>query len=425
MAKKNNNGIAKVVQPAMMPIVLQPRDLSSKTLDNWKNARAAAESIYNPIRKPLMDLYRDVVLDPHASSLADKRIMQITNISWTFSVDGKPYEPLAELTERYFFEQLIRFTLESKLWGSSLIEIDFRKQTCELVPREHVVGELGAVLPLPYSVSEGIDYTKPPYNRTTVFVGELWDLGLLYKVAPYVLLKKHDVSDWATFCEVFGMPSRVYYYDPNIPGNYDSVTSQAEQTGSNAWAVLPLGSDMKQESNTGKQGNDVYKMLADFCNAEMSKAIVGQTMTTENGSSRSQAEVHANVEDGINAADRRFVERTLNEKIIPLMRLQGFDIPEKGKFHAIDQEEELSKKDQLDMDLRIHKEVGALPQDYFAEKYNVTFDPNAKSPQEIEAEKLKVESKISKVAKTVATAKPLPKKAKLKDRLNNFLDFFQ
>lgn len=424
MAKKKDTGIAKIVQPAMMPIVLQPRDLSSKTLDNWKNARAAAVSIYSPIRKPLMDLYDDVVIDPHASSLIDKRIMQITNISWTFSVDGKPYKPLAELTERYFFEQLIRFVLESKLWGSSLIEIDFRKQSCELVPREHVVGELSAVLPLPFSVSEGIDYTKPPYNRTTVFVGELWDLGVLYKIAPYVLLKKHDVSDWATFCEVFGMPSRVYYYDPNIPGNYDSVVSQADQTGANAWAVLPLGSDMKQESNTGKQGNDVYKMLADFCNAEMSKAIVGQTMTTENGSSRSQAEVHANVEDGINAADRRFVERILNEKIIPLMRLQGFDVPDKGKFHAIDQEEELSKKDQLDMDLRIHKEVGALPQDYFAEKYSVMFDPNAPTPQQIEAERVKAETKAQKPPKP-AKLEVKPQKAKLKDGLKNFLDFFQ
>jgi hypothetical protein len=425
MVKKQNAGIAQIVAPTRLPIKIQPRDSTSKDLDSWKIARAAAESIYNPIRKPLIDLYRDIVLDTHLSSLIDKRVMQVTNISWTFSVDGEPYEPIAELANKYFFEQLIRFVVESKIWGASLIEVDFRKQTCELVPREHVVGEMSAVLPEPYNVSEYIDFTMAPYNRTTIFVGELWDLGVLYKTAPYVVLKKADVSDWATFCEVFGMPSRVYFFDPNIPGNYESVSKQADQTGSNAWAVMPIGSDMKQESNTGKQGNDVYKMLADFCNAEMSKAMVGQTMTTENGSSLSQAKVHADVEDGINAADRRFVERVMNEKVIPLMRLQGFDIPEKGKFHAIDEEEALSKKDQLEMDLRIHKEVGALRKEYFAEKYNADFDPNAKSPQKIETERLKAETKIAKVAKPIITTKPAIKKAKLKDFLQTFSDFFQ
>lgn len=425
MAKKVNTGMAKVIQPTAMPITLQPRDVSSKDLDAYKLARAAAESIYTPLRKPLIDLLRDIVLDTHASSLIDKRVTQVTNINWTFSVDGKPHEEIASLTDKYFFELIVRFILESKLWGSSLIEIDFRSQTTELVPREHVVGELSAVLPEPYNTGSAIDFTEPPYNRTAVFVGELWDLGILYKIAPYVILKKADVSDWATFCEVFGMPSRVYFYDPNIPNNFENVSKQAEQTGTNAWAVLPLGSDMKQESNAGKQGNDVYKMLADFCNAEMSKAVVGQTMTTENGSSMSQAKVHAEVEDGINAADRRFVERILNEKVIPIMKLQGFNIPEKGRFHAIDEEEELSKKDQLEMDLRIHKEVGALPREYFAEKYNVTFDPNAPTPQQIEADRQKAEKKAQKDAK--AQEQPKDKKVAkttLKDSFDRFLDFF-
>jgi phage gp29-like protein len=147
--------------------------------------------------------------------------------------------------------------------------------------------------------------------------------------------------------EIFGMPSRVYFFDPNIPGNYETVKKQAKETGSNAWAVLPIGSDMKQESGGGKQGSDNFKLLAEFCNAEMSKAMLGQTMTTESGSSYSQSKVHGETEDDINHADRRFVERVLNEKFIPLLISQGFSIPEKEDFTPLNRKKNWTKSNSL------------------------------------------------------------------------------
>ncbi len=413
MAKKDT-GIAKVVQPTMMPIVLQPRDHSSKNLDSWKAARALAQSIYNPIRKPLIDLYEDVEIDSHVITITEKRILPITRINWTFTAKGEPFEPVAELTDKLFFEKILKYIIESKIYGGSLIEVDFKQKKCELVPRGHVVAELNAVLPEPYNVSSGIDFTQPPFNRTSVFVGELWDLGRMFSIAPWVLLKRGDVGDWATFCEVFGMPSRVYFYDPNIPGNYEAVTKQAAETGANAWAVLPLGSDMKQEAGGGKQGSDNFKLFADFCNSEMSKAMLGQTMTTESGSSYSQSQTHGETEDDINDADRKFVERVLNEMFIPLLIAQGFDIPPKGRFHAVDEVEELTKQEQLDMDMKLHKDVAPLPLKHFEEKYNVKFDMKALQEKQKEAIKQKQQ---------VQVVKPNGK-IKLSDRLSKFLDFF-
>jgi hypothetical protein len=85
-----------------------------KTLTLGKLTRALAQSIYNPIRKPLIDLYEDVVIDSHVITITEKRILPITRINWTFTADGKPYEPVADLTDKLFFERILKYIIESK-----------------------------------------------------------------------------------------------------------------------------------------------------------------------------------------------------------------------------------------------------------------------------------------------------------------------
>jgi hypothetical protein len=143
---------------------------------------------------------------------------------------------------------------------------------------------------------------------------------------------------------------------------------------------------MKQESQGSKQGNDIYERLANFCNKEISVGILGQTMTLNLVVHILNQKFMPIQRMTSNASDRRFVERILNELIVPLLQKQGFDVPDGGSFHAADIEEELSSKDQLDMDLRIHKEVAPLPLEHFTEKYNVKFDLQAKKEKDKQKE---------------------------------------
>lgn len=420
MAKKKSLKTAS--PPIQIPIVIQQKVTSeaSLTLDMWRAAKSAALNIYQPSKYLLCELFDDILHDLHLWSVYDKRIMAVTNTNWTFTVDGKEHEQITDLTKKYFFEKLIKYIIQSKLHGYSVIEVDFRTQKCELVPRAHCIIESSLVLQDPY-MNEGWDYTEAPFDRTTIAVGEDWDLGLLFKAASMIILKRGDVSDWATFAEIFGSPSRLYFYDPNIPGNYEQVCKTAESAGANSWVALPIGSDMKQESQGSKQGNDIYERLANFCNKEISVGILGQTMTTESGSSYSQSKVHADTEDDINASDRRFVERILNELIVPLLQKQGFDIPDGGRFHAADIEEELSSKDQLDMDLRIHKEVAPLPLEHFTEKYNVKFDLQAKKEKDKQKEQAQKQHQPNQPVKL----SDVKRKINLADRvLSYFSDFF-
>lgn len=420
----------ETVKPTVsFPIHLAPKDNTSKSLDNWKSAKAQAESIYTPNRKSLIDLYENLVIDTHLSSVMEKRILAITNTSWSFSADGEVIDEINAFCNKHFFELLLTYIIECKFWGVSVIETDFRKGVCELAPRGHCVPEHKIVLIQPYYSDMGIPYDAPPYDRTVIDVSGN-GLGLLYKVAPYVLLKKGDISDWATFCEIFGMPTRIGKYDPNTPGNEAQLRRALQDMGANAWMAIPNGSEIEFPESNSKTGNDIYERFANFCNAEISKCIVGNTMTTEVGKngSRSQGEVHERGEDDIKRADRRFVERILNERIIPLLIKQGFNIPEGAEFKAVEEEAELTKAQQLEMDLKIHKQVAPIKQEYFAEEYNVEFDKAAIKKQQQNLQKEKEDKPTDKVLKA-SDLKPSPfglrvERKTFVRKLFNLFDFF-
>ena len=361
-----------------------PRDNSSKTLQSWAMAKEAAQDIFLPIRKPLIDLYKDITIDTHLTGVMDnQRIVAVTNIPWMcVDKNGKEIKEITNTLDTTFFELILTYIIQSRFWGHTLAQIDWNSKIAELVPRENVNPLAGIVAPNALNPQIGISYKEAPYDTLTIEIGQPDDLGLLLKVAPWVLLKRGDVGDWATFCEVFGMPLRVGYYDPSSPGNMNEVNRAMKEMGGNGYLVLPDGSRVEFPSQGSSQGNDIYDIFMRRCDEQMSKAIVAQTMTTENGASKSQGEVHLDVAKALYAADRKLVERTLNEQLIPLMIAQGVSIPEGAKFKAAEEIEKLSAKDRLEMDLKIHKEVGRIPKAYFAEEYDIEFvDQSDEAPQ--------------------------------------------
>lgn len=374
--------VEQVKPRVSFPIVIQPRDNSRQTLPGWRTARDSAESIYMPQRKPLIDLYREITLDPHLSNEMGKRIRGVTNVSWAFLNNGDPVPEVEALLKKRAFKKILRHIIEARMYGFSLIELlDLRKGKVELVPREYVLPELNLVVLDPTLTSEGYDYTTPPFVNRVLPVGEPEDLGLLFNVAPYVILKKGDVSDWATYCEVFGSPLRIGKYDPAIPGQDTIVSNQLKNMGNNAWGAFPVGTEFEFiESAKGGTGNTVYDSFADFCNAEISKGIVGQTMTSQDGSSEAQAKIHKEILEEINRDDREYVMSVLNEDFIPLLEAAGYNIPSGAEFTVMEEESTIPKSERLEMDLKIHREVKPIEATYFEEEYNVTFAADAPEP---------------------------------------------
>ncbi len=93
--------------------------------------------------------------------------------------------------------------------------------------------------------------------------------------------------------------------------------------GSAAAAIIPKGMEVAflamkgAKKNVGGGRNPaVFGALAEYLDKQMSKAIIGQTMTTDEGSSRSQSETHNEVRADIRKADARQIATTINRDLI-------------------------------------------------------------------------------------------------------------
>lgn len=350
-------------------------DRSPKDIAKWKRALQAAEDPDYPDYSMLQNLYHDIMLDGHLTAVTEKRILNILNTPIMFANGDKANEQVNKLIETEAFENILRYIIESKMFGYSLIWADIslpekESPTAKLIDRRHVVPPLNI-----YKYREGdnnnsgIDYSKPPYINYTLTAGRSDDLGLLLKCAPWVLYKRGDVADWATFAEVFGMPLKVIKYPQHNPKAKEEADKAAEETGSAAVMTIPNSMEVEFVQNqSSSSGKGIHQMLAEFANKEISKIILANTMTTDAEGGNYKGEVHAGSENIILEADRRFALRILNTQLKRLLEVHGYN-PGDGCFRYVD-EDSTNIKDRIEIDLKVNQAV-EIPPEYFYERYNI------------------------------------------------------
>lgn len=369
-AKKSPNKNPDVL---IQHIDIRQINRTSVDIDTWRNALRAAESVINPNRKQLYELYFDMLLDGRLNSAIEKRIMSITTTDLKFTAEEKPVALMNNVINTEEFATLQKYILESIFWGYSLINLDFLpdKIVPELIDRRHVKPELGIVTRNPSDMN-GINYTEPPHTLWTLSVGDKKSLGRILPACQYVIYKRGGFGDWAQFAELFGMPFRKGTYN-----GYDETARQAlvkalDEMGSAAYCVIPEGTNIEIPQNYGNAGsNAVYKEFRNACNEEIATLILGQTLTMTQGDkgARSLGEVHKDVEDAIYLNDRKFMLKVLNNKLLPLLKAHGYPVGN-GLFSYPDQEDIETKKSRLEMDLKLAGKV-PVEDDYFYTTYGI------------------------------------------------------
>jgi phage gp29-like protein len=130
------------------------------------------------------------------------------------------------------------------------------------------------------------------------------------------LLKSYTVKDWAAFCEIFGQPLRLGKYGAGASDKDKRALLRAVRSiARDAAAIIPDTMDMEL-IQTKASGGAVFKEFAEFLDGQVSKAVLGQTITTDDGSSMAQAEVHDGVRMDIAKADARALAKSINDGLI-------------------------------------------------------------------------------------------------------------
>lgn len=136
--------------------------------------------------------------------------------------------------------------------------------------------------------------------------------------------KSYGIKDWLAFAEVFGMPIRVGKYDPAATAEQKLALLRAvAQIGSDAAATIPSTMEIEFiEAAKAGGGDKLFQVLCDWFDSQVSKAVLGQTMTADNGSSLSQAQVHNDVREDIRDSDAEQLAATIQEQLVrPLVDL--------------------------------------------------------------------------------------------------------
>ncbi|SFH12727.1 DUF935 domain-containing protein [Pseudomonas sp. NFACC45] len=142
--------------------------------------------------------------------------------------------------------------------------------------------------------------------------------GLARLAAVGYMCKAWTWKDWMGFADIFGMPMRVGRYGPGASKeDIATLMSAVANLGSDAAAVIPdsMRIDFTQAANVTGAG-DFFKGLAEWWDKQVSKAVVGQTMSTDDGSSQAQAKVHNEVRLDLLQADAKAESNTLQRYFV-------------------------------------------------------------------------------------------------------------
>lgn len=139
------------------------------------------------------------------------------------------------------------------------------------------------------------------------------------------LFRNWDIRSWVQLGETAWQPTRLGYYKKGAdPKDIEALYAVLRKLTASGWAGLPDTTDVKIEWPKNGVTGSTHKELADFMGAEMAKAVLGQTLTTEAGDkgARSLGDVHDRVRRDVLEADARAVEYTINQLLIaPMVRM--------------------------------------------------------------------------------------------------------
>lgn len=235
-------------------------------------------------------------------------------------------------TKRPEFEQLIADLLDGLGKGRSTCEImwDFGKvwQPFEFVWRDPRYFKYNPDDPRELRLIDDQDayhgVPLPPYKFVThvpkLKTGLPVRNGLARLVAVSYMCKSFALKDWMAFAELFGMPIRVGRYGAGAKeDDIDVLRTAVANIGSDAAAIIPesMRLEFVERTSGASSGHQLFKELAEWLDKQISKAVLGQTATTEGTAGKlGNEDAQQEVRQDILKADAKGIALTLNRDFV-------------------------------------------------------------------------------------------------------------
>lgn len=345
-----------------------------------------------------LKLYDEVDRDAHAGSVLQTRGLAVVGKEWevlpaqSTIVKGVPTstdrdkeiaDHVADTLENCNFEQARQELLQAVLYGFHVGEILWQyadgKLSIEKIIGKHprrfsftMERELRLLTP-----SNMIDGETVPDRKFIVFTygdsDNPYGKGLGRKLWWPVWFKKHGIKFWLVFLEKYGIPTAVGKYPSGtLPEQQQALLDAIDAIQNETGVKIPdtMAIDLLEAT---RQGNATYEGLCNYMDRQISKAVLGQTATTEGTPGKlGNEDAQDDVRQDLVEADADFLDECFNNTLIRWIVDYNFpDVTAYPKIvtHAARKPD---LKERSEIDKTVTKDIGVpVPTKYFYETYNI------------------------------------------------------
>lgn len=266
--------------------------------------------------KAWKELLRD---DQVAATFAQRRLAVVSRATEVepasqSRADRRAAELVRATIDRLAWDTITEQMLHARLFGLAIAEVIWAPERGQLVVQDIRVRDAerfafasdGALL---LRTSRRPDGERMPDKKFWICsVGaahhdEPYGRGLAHALWWPVWLKRQGARYWAIFLEKFGAPTALGRFPVGTDAaERDRLLQAIQAIQTDAGVILPegMGIELLEASRAGSAG---YEQWLAYWDRAIAKVVLGQTMTTEDGSSLSQARVHQDVRREIVQAD--------------------------------------------------------------------------------------------------------------------------
>ncbi len=324
--KPNLGEIAPLAEAASIGALIEPYYKILVNQDSVLGAKGAGD----------FKIYQEVLRDDQVKSTFQQRRLAVVSKPWVIeagddSADSKAaadalkknIDDLAfdDITDKQLYGLFYGYSVAELIWSadseSGLINISNIKVRDRGRFRFNVDGDLFLIKkdyqfePMPqrkfWVLNTGADNSDNPYG-----------LGLAHYLYWPVFFKRNDIKFWLIFLEKFGQPTAV----GKLPvgkeedkGTRTKVLQALRAVATETGILIPDGAEISL-LEAARSGAADYEAMKSAMDAAIAKIVLSQTMTTDNGSSRSQSETHADVRDMVVAADANLLCESFNDSVV-------------------------------------------------------------------------------------------------------------
>ena len=282
-------------------------------------------------------LYDEISRDPHAASVLQTRILSVVGKEWSIvpavsgAISGERDVEIASFVEEALcncnFDQMRMEILQAILYGYYGSEIIWKasngswtvdrfigkhpRRFCFTIEREPRLITPESMIdgePLPDKKFLIYQYgdSDNPYGR-----------GIGQQVWWYTWFKKNGIKFWVKFMERFGSPTTLGKYPQQAKEQRAKLLDAIDAIQNESGIVIPdnMSLELLEASRTG---DGTYLAACEYFDKQISKAFLGQTLTTEVGNTGSYAasKTHGDVRQDITEADADLIDSYLNKTLI-------------------------------------------------------------------------------------------------------------